>query len=840
MRPLADCRFRQADSPAQRWRCTCPHLAIPRTLVTSADCEICPVANQLVSGEAPFASAEAPGFIPARGLAADSGGASGASRHADAIAHVSYDVLADWPRHLIYHVYPVRGSVWRENIDELRRRMSLFTGCRIVSVVLDDTTESRDLLAKELAGLGADIRWHDNDRRLGEAVSLLPTLPEILELPGLTFYAHAKGVTHRDPSVVFSLWARRMYALLDRFQEVSRKLVRCAFCGLIRATGQPVAEGRHEWHYPGSFYWFRNDVVSRRGVSFDGHNRFFPEQFPSQVARFTESAALRPELLKGNPYLRETWEQLSAASAALPSLSNQAGNFDWRQSGNDLPHPMTDDVPSRSTGNPGESSLQTSGRDAGTSFPLVNPPQVAIVIAGRNNGQFLAEAIESALVQTIPCEVVYADDCSIDDSLRVASGYLQRGLRVLPGGVHRGVCDARNRGARATLAENLIFLDADDCLPSDYAAKCLDRMGPGTPFVYSATHAFGSLINHFWPVTPWAAYDLWRHNQVNTSALWARWAFVAAGEWQDDIPTMWDFDLAIRCSRFGTPVPSATLVGYRTHAASFSVALNERDGDACIPYKEMIRRKNARLGIGCLVSGRLPGLFPRWMDAVACSARWAMRFGVLKHRPRLHLLLHGKATRHFREFQEAASRYLDTLEAVDIREIEHQFPDSPESERHIGSATLLAKASAAMQSQSAADVFWLIEDDILVPIRACAWLFREITAGANPPHGVSGVYRNRHVADRCVGGWHRFGRYQEPSSFEVDMIQPVDFTGTGCLMFWTGRPETPRHWRTHTRDGQPAHDFCWGDDLRLAGGRLLMHGGIRCAHARTEVDFLEC
>lgn len=46
--------------------------------------------------------------------------------------------------------------------------------------------------------------------------------------------------------------------------------------------------------------------------------------------------------------------------------------------------------------------------------------QVSIVIAARNNEKYLAETIESALQQSIPCEVIYADDNSIDDSVELA------------------------------------------------------------------------------------------------------------------------------------------------------------------------------------------------------------------------------------------------------------------------------------------------------------------------------------------------------------------------------------------------------------------------------------
>ena len=253
------------------------------------------------------------------------------------ISPVGVEAIAEWPRHLVYHVYPVRDSVWRENVRELQRRAGLFTGQRIVRVALDATTESREVVQAELNGLRADVRFVDNDHRMGEALTLLSALDDVIPRGGLTFYAHAKGVTHRDASVVFGVWARQMYSLLDRFDEVASRLCRHGFCGLVRSTGQPIAEGIHEWHYPGSFYWFRNDVVTKRGWATGASSRFFSEQFPSQIIRFTESAAIHSELLFDNPYRRDTW-------LALADSENRAEQRSLWHRGNREPAHV-DDVP---------------------------------------------------------------------------------------------------------------------------------------------------------------------------------------------------------------------------------------------------------------------------------------------------------------------------------------------------------------------------------------------------------------------------------------------------------------------------------------------------------------
>ena len=91
-----------------------------------------------------------------------------------------------------------------------------------------------------------------------------------------------------------------------------------------------------------------------------------------------------------------------------------------------------------------------------------NAPRVSILITARNNGRFLREAIQSAFDQTFPCEVIYSDDCSTDDSLQVAGQFASRGLLILQSSRHLGVCEARNRAVRASTGTHLVHLDGDE------------------------------------------------------------------------------------------------------------------------------------------------------------------------------------------------------------------------------------------------------------------------------------------------------------------------------------------------------------------------------------------
>lgn len=88
----------------------------------------------------------------------------------------------------------------------------------------------------------------------------------------------------------------------------------------------------------------------------------------------------------------------------------------------------------------------------------------SIIIPCRNHAQYLSAAIESALAQTVLCEVIVIDDGSTDGTEemvdRMETARLWRYYRT----DHLGVSHARNFGIDSTTEEYLMFLDADDTI----------------------------------------------------------------------------------------------------------------------------------------------------------------------------------------------------------------------------------------------------------------------------------------------------------------------------------------------------------------------------------------
>lgn len=88
--------------------------------------------------------------------------------------------------------------------------------------------------------------------------------------------------------------------------------------------------------------------------------------------------------------------------------------------------------------------------------------QASIIIATYQHAAYLADAIESALAQTVPCDVIVVDDGSTDRTAEVLARYANR-IRIFET-AHQGPCRARNLGLDRALGDCIMFLDADDVI----------------------------------------------------------------------------------------------------------------------------------------------------------------------------------------------------------------------------------------------------------------------------------------------------------------------------------------------------------------------------------------
>ena len=230
-----------------------------------------------------------------------------------------------------------------------------------------------------------------------------------------------------------------------------------------------------------------------------------------------------------------------------------------------------------------------------TRGPLLEParsapvPLVSVCVPARDAERFLGQALESALAQTVPLELLVCDDGSRDRTATVAERLAARDprVRVLRHRRGLGVVAARNALLAAARGRHVAFLDADDAyLPGALAAQvALLEREPGVVLVHGGAEI---VDEHGIALPAWrrpfdadavedsaAAFaELVLCNEMVTSTVVARReALLAAGGFVHVGPSSSDWDMWLRVAgRGAVAYRAAPVARYRQHSASISRA----------------------------------------------------------------------------------------------------------------------------------------------------------------------------------------------------------------------------------------------------------------------------
>ncbi|HMC63299.1 MAG TPA: glycosyltransferase [Gemmataceae bacterium] len=213
-------------------------------------------------------------------------------------------------------------------------------------------------------------------------------------------------------------------------------------------------------------------------------------------------------------------------------------------------------------------------------------PTVSVIIATYNYGRYLADAVESALSQTLgDLEIIVVDDGSTDDTPDVVRPFLHDRRVQYHRLDHCGQPAAKNAGIRRARAPLVAFLDADDLwLPTKlekqvalsktnsqagvvYARRLLiDEQGQPLHYDQPALHR-GRVVK-----------PMFRDNFVCfSSALVRRAVFDDVGMFDESLPLAIDYDLWLRvATKYDFDYVDEPLVLYRTGHASLSQRTEER------------------------------------------------------------------------------------------------------------------------------------------------------------------------------------------------------------------------------------------------------------------------
>jgi len=108
---------------------------------------------------------------------------------------------------------------------------------------------------------------------------------------------------------------------------------------------------------------------------------------------------------------------------------------------------------------------------------LMIRPAISVVVINHNYAEYLGEAIDSALAQTYPVQILVVDDGSTDTSRTIIDGYGGRVRSLFKN--NGGNSSVINAAVPATSGDVVMFLDADDLLHPEAAAAVADAWQEG-------------------------------------------------------------------------------------------------------------------------------------------------------------------------------------------------------------------------------------------------------------------------------------------------------------------------------------------------------------------------
>lgn len=217
-------------------------------------------------------------------------------------------------------------------------------------------------------------------------------------------------------------------------------------------------------------------------------------------------------------------------------------------------------------------------------------PLVSIITPSYNQGQFLAQTIESVFSQDYPrLEYIIVDGGSTDDSVKVIQQYADR-LAWWVSERDKGHADALNKGFARASGEILAWINSDDTYQPGAIREAVDFLlgHPKSSMVYSDANLIdeaGKFLGRF----PARQTDYARmlngyvHIPQATTFFWARlWKQIAPLDLS--LKYAFDYDLWMRLAKIDPVVyVPRTWANFRLHEAGKTVYLDDR----C--YPDMIR-----------------------------------------------------------------------------------------------------------------------------------------------------------------------------------------------------------------------------------------------------------
>lgn len=274
-----------------------------------------------------------------------------------------------------------------------------------------------------------------------------------------------------------------------------------------------------------------------------------------------------------------------------------------------------------------------------------NSITISIITPSYNQGEFLAQTIESVISQAGDLSIDYLvmDGGSTDNSVAIIRHYerlLQQGeWPIKCRGIRyrwiserdRGQTDALLKGFRMARGEILAWLNSDDTyLPGALqTAAGFFRSNPDTGLLYGDAHycdSAGAVIGRYRTEPFDYAKLAWFNFICQPSTFFRRDVFEAVGRLDETLHFAMDFDLWLRIGkRFPCRYLPGFLSNYRLHDSSKTVSdatlqKNIEEGlRLALKYYDWAPLTRVYASCNCFCRSKLPPFLSRFRPAVICS-----------------------------------------------------------------------------------------------------------------------------------------------------------------------------------------------------------------------------
>ncbi len=221
-------------------------------------------------------------------------------------------------------------------------------------------------------------------------------------------------------------------------------------------------------------------------------------------------------------------------------------------------------------------------------------PTITAAIPVRDGEAYLAEAIESVLAQSRPCDqVIVVDNGSSDRSAEIAAGFAPAVELVHE--PRPGIGAARNAALRAAHGDLVAFLDADDLWDPEKTARQLAAFEaePGLQLVFGHVRQFVSPDLAAEEVEGLRVPAEPQPGQHIGALLARREAIEAIGPWSEDVRISDGLTFFLRARELGLEqaMLTETVMRRRVHGGNHSLSNRDERREFALHLKRSLDRR---------------------------------------------------------------------------------------------------------------------------------------------------------------------------------------------------------------------------------------------------------